>query len=357
MQSRCTELVEVYLGPLKNAMLQAQGHIANWTFVPKGTLQSVESASEKVRWGYRFGFNGKENDNEVFGAVGTFQDYGMRGYDTRVGRFIKVDPIAKQYPMLTPYQFASNNPIQNIDLDGLEGYQFMQDLESKWNYTKLQAKTAWDNAMDAVETALTYTDVNDATVLVTTLTRGGDAVNWDGTSADGVDKGVAAAGAVLPLVSGSAVKRAVGPVIDAVRPSAKWMAEAARFGRPTADALKGARNGMLRKSLGLTNPLMDAHHVIPQQLARENSVVQSAIEGGFDFNGVANGIGVNKYHGSHDAYTKQLSSKLDDWAADNKGYSSADARAFVEGLAGKAKNAVNEQVVNGSKRVNEVVIE
>jgi hypothetical protein len=36
--------------------------------------------------GYRFGFNGKENDNEVKGE-GNQQDYGMRVYDTRLGRF------------------------------------------------------------------------------------------------------------------------------------------------------------------------------------------------------------------------------------------------------------------------------
>jgi len=32
------------------------------------------------------------------------------------------DPIQKGYPMLTPYQFFSDNPIMNIDLDGMEGY-------------------------------------------------------------------------------------------------------------------------------------------------------------------------------------------------------------------------------------------
>jgi hypothetical protein len=31
-----------------------------------------------------------------------------------------VDPIAKDYPELTPYQFASNRPIDGIDQDGLE---------------------------------------------------------------------------------------------------------------------------------------------------------------------------------------------------------------------------------------------
>jgi len=69
---------------------------------------------------YRFGFNGKENDNEVKGD-GNQQDYGFRIYDSRLGRFQSVDPITKQYPELTPYQFASNNPIRFIDIDGLEG--------------------------------------------------------------------------------------------------------------------------------------------------------------------------------------------------------------------------------------------
>ncbi len=70
--------------------------------------------------GYRYGFNGKENDNDVKGA-GNQQDYGMRVYDPRLGKFLSEDPLTQKYPELTPYQFASNNPIKMIDLDGLEG--------------------------------------------------------------------------------------------------------------------------------------------------------------------------------------------------------------------------------------------
>jgi RHS repeat-associated protein len=69
--------------------------------------------------GYRYGFNGKENDNEVKGQ-GNQQDYGMRIYDPRLARFLSVDPITKKYPELTLYQFASNRPIDGIDQDGLE---------------------------------------------------------------------------------------------------------------------------------------------------------------------------------------------------------------------------------------------
>lgn len=68
---------------------------------------------------YRYGFNGKENDNEVKGE-GNQQDYGFRIYDPRLVRFLSVDPLTGKYPELTPYQFASNCPIAGIDLDGLE---------------------------------------------------------------------------------------------------------------------------------------------------------------------------------------------------------------------------------------------
>ena len=66
---------------------------------------------------YRYGFNGKENDKDISEGG---QDYGMRISDSRLGRFLSVDPITAKYPELTPYQFASNRPIDAIDLDGLE---------------------------------------------------------------------------------------------------------------------------------------------------------------------------------------------------------------------------------------------
>jgi len=58
-------------------------------------------------------------DDEVSGT-GNQYDYGFRIYNPRLGRFLSVDPLSKSYPMLTPYQFASNSTIACIDLDGLE---------------------------------------------------------------------------------------------------------------------------------------------------------------------------------------------------------------------------------------------
>lgn len=68
---------------------------------------------------YRYGFNGNEKYDEVKGD-GVQYDYGFRIYDARIAKFLSVDPLTKQYPMLTPYQFASNRPIDGIDLEGLE---------------------------------------------------------------------------------------------------------------------------------------------------------------------------------------------------------------------------------------------
>ena len=69
---------------------------------------------------YRYGFNGKELDPEGMGGGLTTYDYGFRIYNPAIAKFLSVDPLAASYPMLTTYQFASNGPIHNIDLYGLE---------------------------------------------------------------------------------------------------------------------------------------------------------------------------------------------------------------------------------------------
>ncbi len=69
--------------------------------------------------GYRYGFNGKEDDPETYGD-GNIYDYGFRIYNPRLGKFLSVDPLTRSYTWYTPYQFAGNMPIYAIDIDGLE---------------------------------------------------------------------------------------------------------------------------------------------------------------------------------------------------------------------------------------------
>jgi RHS repeat-associated protein len=68
---------------------------------------------------YHYGFNGQMKVNEWAG-VGNHYEFKYRGYDPRVARFGSIDPLTKQYPWYTPYQFAGNSPIKNIDIEGAE---------------------------------------------------------------------------------------------------------------------------------------------------------------------------------------------------------------------------------------------
>lgn len=95
-------------------------------YYPFGMLQPQRHYATE---GHRYGFNGKEMDNEVreeattgTSGTGNHYDYGFRVYDPRIAKFLSVDPLAPEYPMLTTYQFASNSPIWAIDLDGLEAF-------------------------------------------------------------------------------------------------------------------------------------------------------------------------------------------------------------------------------------------
>ena len=67
---------------------------------------------------YRFGFNGQEKDNEIKG-IGNSLDFSFRIYDSRIGRFMSVDPLAKDYPWNSTYAFAENRVIDGIDLEGV----------------------------------------------------------------------------------------------------------------------------------------------------------------------------------------------------------------------------------------------
>jgi|ERR1019366_5919815 hypothetical protein len=59
-------------------------------------------------------------------------------------RFLSIDPLTKKYPELTPYQFASNSPIDGIDLDGLEHVRYYYKQNNNGTYTQIGPPKALD---------------------------------------------------------------------------------------------------------------------------------------------------------------------------------------------------------------------
>src|SRR5690606_34898560 len=83
------------------------------------------------------------NDKELWEDAGLgWYDYGFRNYDAQIGRFPQLDPLTWEYPFLTNYQYASNDPVLNIDLDGLEGVPTVGGI---WNGSFLQAAGSASN--------------------------------------------------------------------------------------------------------------------------------------------------------------------------------------------------------------------
>lgn len=68
--------------------------------------------------GYRFGFNGQEQVDEVYGN-GNLNTAEFWEYDARIGRRWNIDPIC--YSEHSPYSTFNNNPIYYNDILGLKG--------------------------------------------------------------------------------------------------------------------------------------------------------------------------------------------------------------------------------------------
>ncbi|GEM_PF-1609108 len=79
----------------------------------------MEGRSWNAGSSYSFGFNGQYQDNEIKGE-GNSIEFTFRIYDSRIAKFLSVDPLSGYYSGWTPYAFAQNRPINSIDWDGLE---------------------------------------------------------------------------------------------------------------------------------------------------------------------------------------------------------------------------------------------
>jgi RHS repeat-associated protein len=77
---------------------------------------SLNTRSFSAGSGFRFGFNGKEKENDFIANEYTFE---FRIYNSGLGRFLSTDPIGQKYPWQTTYAYYCNSPISILDFLGL----------------------------------------------------------------------------------------------------------------------------------------------------------------------------------------------------------------------------------------------
>ena len=94
--------------------------------------------------GYRYGFNGKEKDNEIKGD-GNSYDYNARIYDNRLGKWLSVDPLYEKYPSESPYLYTGGNPVLYVDKDGRDRILYLQAILADGTVIKLGTKRIINN--------------------------------------------------------------------------------------------------------------------------------------------------------------------------------------------------------------------
>lgn len=234
---------------------------------------------------YRFGFNGQETTDEIYGGGG-FVNYLERGYDPRRVQWITVDGASEQYPAHTPYGFTLQNPIAHKEVDG--------DV----------VETAWDVLNVGLGVASLVDNVKNKKVGGALLDIGGLIYDGFATVVPGLPAG--ASTAIKAKKAGTTVVKVAdnlsvgGRTFKVATQAAKYKVYYDKYGGKVADAIWDAGKGGANKlaSALKTKTGEIAHHLIPTELIERSTFLQKAINEGFEFNGTKNGINI-KFPGRH----------------------------------------------------------
>jgi RHS repeat-associated protein len=93
--------------------IDSDGEIVNaQDYYPFGAILRSYITGSSVNDKYKF--TEKERDIET-----SYDYFGARYYDSEIGRWLSVDPLAHLRPGLSPYQYVQNNPLNRWDPTGM----------------------------------------------------------------------------------------------------------------------------------------------------------------------------------------------------------------------------------------------
>ncbi|MBZ0183648.1 MAG: RHS repeat-associated core domain-containing protein, partial [Melioribacteraceae bacterium] len=102
--------IKDHLGSIRITVDQNNEITNGQDYLPLGSIfreYNIASTNEN------YDFTEKERDTET-----GLNYFGARYYDSDLGRWTSVDPLADKYPGLSPYCYVANNPLVNYDPDG-----------------------------------------------------------------------------------------------------------------------------------------------------------------------------------------------------------------------------------------------
>lgn len=123
-----------------------------YNYYPFGLAMAENGYENVLETENKFKFQGQEHQDD-FDL--NWYDYGARMYDPSIGRWHVVDPLAEKYFSFSPYNYAINNPIKFIDIDGRDiigtdgkpvTYQ-MVDNQAVWSKNADKATIRVGNAL------------------------------------------------------------------------------------------------------------------------------------------------------------------------------------------------------------------